>query len=123
MVAKVKVVKDFPPFQQNGCKLVYHWNGDDENLSGDVLPSVLKRRENRPRLDPISQAVAISRLARLRTTDGRQGDVSLGGRALLTSLPAMIAAPAKSCYTTRTLALLFCKNLQILQLYFVRTRN
>ena len=55
MVAKVKVVKDFPPFQQNGCKLVYHWNGDDENLSGDVLPSVLKRRENRPRLDSISQ--------------------------------------------------------------------
>ena len=40
VVAKVKVVKDFPPFQQNGCKLVDHWNGDDENLSGDVLPSV-----------------------------------------------------------------------------------
>ena len=40
VVAKVKVVKDFPPFQQNGCKLVYHWNGDDENLSGDVLSSV-----------------------------------------------------------------------------------
>ena len=43
VVAKVKVVKDFPPFQQNGCKLVYHWNGDDENLSGDVLPSVQKK--------------------------------------------------------------------------------
>ena len=40
VVAKVKVVKDFPSFKQNGCKLVYHWNGDDENLSGDVLPSV-----------------------------------------------------------------------------------
>ena len=44
VVAKVKVVKDFLPFQQNGCKLVYyHWNGNDENLSGDVLPSVLKK--------------------------------------------------------------------------------
>ena len=40
VVAKGKVVKDFLSFQQNGCKLVYHWNGDDENLSGDDLPSV-----------------------------------------------------------------------------------
>ena len=40
VVAKGKVVKDFPSFQQNGCKLVYLWNRDDENLSGDVLSSV-----------------------------------------------------------------------------------